>query len=113
MIEDAAQSPHVGGLGSRLIMHTFWRHILTRTDKILVLSSLGIVINKSVANFWLQHVIRGAKINQFHLIKLIRGEEHVLWFQVPVNNADLVDLLDALTDLKECVSYKRILEEAK
>lgn len=104
LVEDAPQSPNIGSFRGWPIVHTLRWHVLTRPDKVFVLTSLRIMVDKSVSDFWLQNVVRRPKINEFNLVKFLRGVEHVFGLQISMDNSNLMNLLNALANFEECVS---------
>lgn len=99
LIEDNPYRPNIYSIGVGLELGLLWCYVLLR-------SSHG--LHNDV--FRAQPKIRDLEIGYGLPLPILLGEQDVLWFQVPMGDAVVVQLLHALRDLKNTIQRLQLTE---
>ena len=76
-------------------------------------ASLWLFVREGLPDRWHEEIVRRAQVDELDGLEILTTEEHVLWLQVSVDDANPVELLHLEADVVEHVSHQVILQKAK
>ena len=97
----AAERPYVAALRSWLVVHALRRHVLRRADKVLVVRAPGMTCLESSPELRIAQVIRRAHVNKHDVFLVNVREEHVLRFDVSVDQVQFMHFLHLQANILE------------